>query len=97
MLVLLLVRLRCMACSCCRKLKQAAAHLLAPDAWSTLYSCNMVRTSRGRGFGMVVGTYNSGWHVFAAASGERCICHCYVIYMVLRPSAVRQGDRPFKP
>ena len=59
------------ACFSCRKLKQVAKQLLDDAEWSTLYSCEMVRTSRGRRYGMVVGSYNLGWWVFKAEDGEQ--------------------------
>lgn len=30
----------------------------------------MLRTSRGKGHGLLVGSYGVGWHLWAAASGE---------------------------
>jgi hypothetical protein len=53
----------------CRKLKQSAEQLLAPDQWQVLYSCRMLRTSRGKAFGLLVGSYGLGWHLWPAASG----------------------------
>lgn len=49
-----------------RGLKQAAEALLQREAWHTLYSCRMVRTSRGRGYGLLVGAWGSGWHLWPA-------------------------------
>jgi hypothetical protein len=54
----------------CRKLKQAAKELIDDAEWTTLYSCELVRTSRGRSYGMVVGSYGLGWWVFKATEGE---------------------------
>eukprot|EP00878_Enallax_costatus_P025013 GHUV01026730.1.p1 GENE.GHUV01026730.1~~GHUV01026730.1.p1 ORF type:complete len:172 (+),score=31.76 GHUV01026730.1:253-768(+) len=53
-----------------RKLKEAAEVLLAPNEWQTLYSCRMIRTSRGKGYGLLVGSYSLGWHLWAARSED---------------------------
>jgi hypothetical protein len=53
-----------------RKLKQSAEQLLAPEQWQVLYSCRMLRTSRGKAFGLLVGSYGLGWHLWPAASGR---------------------------
>jgi len=63
-----------------RKLKRVAKQLLDDAEWSTLYSCDMVRTSRGGRYGMVVGSYNLGWWVFkteddSSASVGSCILY----------------------
>lgn len=65
--------LRTHAAACCtlscRKLKQSAEELLAPEQWQVLYSCRMLRTSRGKAFGLLVGSYGLGWHLWRAGSG----------------------------
>ncbi|WIA36231.1 hypothetical protein OEZ86_007564 [Tetradesmus obliquus] len=53
-----------------RKLKQSAEELLAPEQWQVLYSCRMLRTSRGKAFGLLVGSYGLGWHLWRAGSEE---------------------------
>eukprot|EP00882_Tetradesmus_deserticola_P020173 GHRQ01021744.1.p2 GENE.GHRQ01021744.1~~GHRQ01021744.1.p2 ORF type:complete len:173 (+),score=75.43 GHRQ01021744.1:430-948(+) len=53
-----------------RKLKQSAEQLLAPEQWQVLYSCRMLHTSRGRAFGLLVGSYGLGWHLWRAASED---------------------------
>jgi hypothetical protein len=60
-------------CNLCRKLKQSAEQLLAPEQWQVLYSCRMLRTSRGKAFGLLVGSYGLGWHLWPAASGACCL------------------------
>lgn len=59
------------ACHHCSDLKRTAAQLLAPGSWATLYDARMVRTSRGRGHGLLVGSWSAGWHLWPAESGER--------------------------
>lgn len=59
-------------CVHCRKLKAAAEDVLS-SPWDTLYSCRIVRTSRGKGFGLLVGSYGLGWHLWPASEGgSRC-------------------------
>ncbi|KAF8059444.1 hypothetical protein HT031_005249 [Scenedesmus sp. PABB004] len=54
-----------------RDLKAAAARLLAPGAWAPLYAARMLRTSRARGHGLLVGSWGRGWHLWAADSAGR--------------------------
>lgn len=48
-----------------RDLKAAAEELLVREAWTTLYSCRMLRTSRGC-YGLLVGAYGAGFHLWPA-------------------------------
>lgn len=52
----------------CRKLKAAAEDVLS-SPWDTLYSCQILRTSRGKGFGLLVCSYGLGWHLWSADEG----------------------------
>lgn len=52
----------------CRKLKAAAEEVLS-EPWEYLYSCQVVRTSRGKGFGLLVCSYGLGWHLWPADEG----------------------------
>jgi hypothetical protein len=59
----------------CRKLKAAAEDVLSTP-WDVLYSCQILRTSRGKGFGLLVCSYGLGWHLWPADEGEqkgRCV------------------------
>lgn len=59
----------------CRNLKAAAEDVLSTP-WDVLYSCQILRTSRGKGFGLLVCSYGLGWHLWPADEGEqkgRCV------------------------
>jgi hypothetical protein len=49
-------------------LKAAAVDVLG-QPWEYLYSCQVVRTSRGKGFGLLVCSYGLGWHLWLADEG----------------------------
>lgn len=66
----------CLSPSCCvvpcllhRKLKAAAEDVLS-SPWDVLYSAQIVRTSRGKGLGLLVGSLGLGWHLWSAEEGE---------------------------
>lgn len=68
-----------------RKLKAAAEDVLS-SPWDVLYSCQMVRTSRGKGYGLLVGSYGLGWHLWSAdedtSSSVRDPC---ILWSLTRP------------
>jgi hypothetical protein len=63
----------------CRKLKAAAEDVLS-SPWDVLYSCQMVRTSRGKGYGLLVGSYGLGWHLWSADEGGLWVM-CFLGYV----------------
>ena len=54
-----------------RDLKERARALLVEGGWAPLFSARMVRTSRGRAYGCLVGSWGEPWRLYAADAGGR--------------------------
>jgi hypothetical protein len=49
------------------------------EPWQYLYSCQVVRTSRGKGFGLLVCSYGLGWHLWPADEGVSLVVYGVVV------------------
>jgi hypothetical protein len=53
-----------------RRLKQRARELIDDAEWQTLYSCQLLRTSRGKQHGLLVAAWGAGQQLYAAAGDD---------------------------